>query len=196
MLNFNWINESTIVEGDGRIEIYAPQETDFFCNNGTIGTEGITPQSLCNAPFYYTEVAGDFIMKVKVSHDFKDTYDSASIMVMKDMTYWAKACFELTDFDTHAVVSVVTKEESDDANGCNIDANAVWLQVCRSGHSFAFHYSIDGENYYMMRYFSLPVDEIIKVGLLAQAPLGNGGVRIYENLSIAKKTVKNIRMGK
>lgn len=30
----------------------------------------------------------------------------------------------------------------------------------------------------------------------AQAPVGNGGSRIYENLSIEKKTVKNIRAGK
>ena len=196
MLNFSWINESVISEEDGRIEIVAPNETDFFINNGAIGEEGITPESLCNAPFYYTEVAGDFVMRVKVSHDFKDTYDSASIMVMKDLKYWAKACFELTDFDTHAVVSVVTKEESDDANGCNIDDNTVWLQLCRVDNSFAFHYSTDGENYYMMRFFNLPVDEVVKVGLLAQAPLGSGGKRIYENLTIERKTVKNIRMGK
>jgi regulation of enolase protein 1 (concanavalin A-like superfamily) len=196
MLKFSWINESVISEENGKIEIFAPKETDFFCNNGAIGEEGITPESLCNAPFYYTEVTGDFVMSVKVSHDFKDIYDSASIMVMKDMAYWAKACFELTDFDTHAVVSVVTKEDSDDANGCNIDDNTVWLQVCRVGNSFAFHYSTNGENYYMMRFFNLPVDEVVKVGLLAQAPLGSGGKRIYENLTIERKTVKNIRMGK
>lgn len=196
MYNFNWINESVINKEHNRIEIYAPKETDFFCNNGAIGEEGITPESLCNAPFYYTEVAGNFVMRVKVSHDFNDIYDSASIMVMKDMSYWAKACFELTDFDTHAVVSVVTKEESDDANGCNIEDNTVWLQICRSGTSFAFHYSTDGENYYMMRFFHLPVDEVVKVGLLAQAPLGSGGKRIYEDLLIERKTVKNIRMGR
>lgn len=196
MLHFSWLNESVIKEENNKIEIYAPKETDFFCNHGAIGEEGITPESLCNAPFYYTEVEGDFVMRVKVSHDFKDIYDSASIMVMKDLSYWAKACFELTDFHTHAVVSVVTKEESDDANGCNIDDNTVWLQICRSGTSFAFHYSIDGENYYMMRFFNLPVDEVVKVGLLAQAPLGNGGERIYEDLIIERKTVKNIRMGR
>lgn len=196
MYNFNWINESVINKEHNSIEIYAPKETDFFCNNGAIGEEGITPESLCNAPFYYTEVAGNFVMRVKVSHDFNDIYDSASIMVMKDMSYWAKACFELTDFDTHAVVSVVTKEESDDANGCNIEDNTVWLQICRSGTSFAFHYSTDGENYYMMRFFHLPVDEVVKVGLLAQAPLGSGGKRIYEDLLIERKTVKNIRMGR
>ena len=29
-------------------------------------------------------IEGDFILKVKVSHDFKETHDSASVMVMAD----------------------------------------------------------------------------------------------------------------
>lgn len=37
--------------------------------------------------------------------------------------------------------------------------------------------------------------ESVKVGLLAQAPTGQGGDRIYENLSMESKTVKNIRAG-
>jgi regulation of enolase protein 1 (concanavalin A-like superfamily) len=41
------------------------------------------------------EIEGDFILKVKVSHDFKETYDSASVMVMVD-----------------------------DANGCNLEGNS------------------------------------------------------------------------
>ena len=48
----------------------------------------------------------------------------------------------------------------------------------------------------MMRYFYLPADPVVKVGLLAQAPQGKGGDRIYENLTIERKTVKNIRAGK
>lgn len=47
----------------------------------------------------------------------------------------------------------------------------------------------------MMRFFSLPADRKVKVGLLAQAPTGNGGVRIYEDLTLESKTVKNIRYG-
>ena len=31
--------------------------------------DGILPKSLYNAPYYYTEIEGDFILKVKVSHD-------------------------------------------------------------------------------------------------------------------------------
>ena len=196
IMKFQWLNESTIVKTDDKIEIYAPGKTDFFCGSTDECEEGILPESLCNAPYYYTEVEGDFVLKVKVSHDFKYVYDSASVMVMKNLTCWAKCCYELTDFGTHAAVSVVTKGDSDDANGCNLEGNSTWLQVCRVDNNFAFHYSLDGENFYMMRYFHLPVESVIKVGLLAQAPTGDGGIRTYEHLSIEKKTVKNIRAGK
>ncbi len=135
-------------------------------------------------------------MQAKVSHDFKDTYDSASLMVMVDLKNWAKACFEMTDFGTHAAVSVVTKQgESDDANGCNLDGNTAWLRVCRVDNTFSFHYSTDGEHFFMMRFFSLPAGKKVRAGLLAQAPVGNGGARIYEDLLIENRTVKNIRFG-
>ena len=143
-----------------------------------------------HAPYYYTEVDGDFVLKIKVSHEFKDTYDSASVMVTNGLKCWAKCCFELTDFVTHAAVSMVTKGDSDDANGCNIEGNTAWLQVCRLGKIFALHYSADGKNFYMMRYFHLPVESTVKVGLLAQAPTGDGGIRVYENLSIEKNVIK------
>ena len=195
-MDLHWINEGEIRREGRRIEIYAPAQSDFFYNNGSVNEEGITPESLCNAPFCYTEVSGNFVMRVRVSHDFKDTYDSSSVMVMLDMKTWAKACFEKTDFGTHAAVSVVSRNgECDDANGCNVDGNTVWLQITRVGGSFAFHYSEDGERFYMMRFFNLPAGDTVKVGLLAQAPQGSGGVRVYEDWSIENKTVKNIRFG-
>ena len=195
-MEFKWLNQGEINISGDRIEMIAPPQSDFFCNNGAVSAEGITPESLCNAPFYFTEVTGDFVMQVKVSHDFRDTYDSASVMVMVDLRNWAKACFEKTDFDTRAAVSVVTRNgESDDANGCNIMGNTVWLKVCRAGNSFSFHYSEDRETFYMTRFFNLSAGETVKVGLLAQAPVGNGGVRVYEQLSIENRTVKNIRFG-
>ena len=195
-MEFQWMNQSEIRKEGTRIEIMATPQSDFFCNSGSVSEEGITPESLSNAPFYYTEVEGDFVLQVKVSHAFKDIYDSASVMVMVDMQNWAKACFEKTDFGTHAAVSVVTKRgESDDANGCNLEGNTAWLKVCRVNHTFSFHYSTDGKQFYMMRFFSLPVDQKVKVGLLAQAPTGNGGVRVYEDLMLENKTVKNIRYG-
>lgn len=32
-------------------------------------------------------IENNFILKVKVSHDFKETYDSASVMVMADVSH-------------------------------------------------------------------------------------------------------------
>lgn len=193
---FTWINESRMTVEGSKYTVYAPALTDFFFNNEAQSSGGVTPLSLCNAPFYYTEISGDFVLKVQVSLDFVSTYDSASLMVMSDMRNWAKSCFELTDFGTHAVVSVVARDgETDDANGVTIDEDRIWLRVTRKGNVFAFHYSVDGQQFYMSRVFSMAADERLKVGFLAQAPTGDGGERHYEHLSIEQVTVSNIRSG-
>ncbi len=193
--HFRWLNESKIRFEEHRIVLEAPANSDFFCNHGNASEEGTTPESLTNAPFFYTEAEGDFVMRVKVEHDFKDVYDSASVMVMQDLNVWAKLCLERTDFATNAVVSVVTNQVSDDANGSNLDSKQAWLQIARVGPSFAFHYSVDGIRYDMIRYFTLPVGDTVKVGFVPQAPTGQGGERIYSDFSLEARTVKNIRAG-
>ncbi|MHB1319416.1 MAG: DUF1349 domain-containing protein [Anaerolineae bacterium] len=192
---FQWLNESAARFEGAELVIHAPAQSDYFRHHGAIAEEGITPGSMQNAPFYYTQVQGDLLMRVRVRHAFQDTYDACAIMVMQSDTVWGKACFEQTDFGTHAVVSVVTNGVSDDANGCNIEGDSVWLQVCRVGNSFAFHYSLDGVRFDMMRFFYLPADETIKVGLVAQAPQGGGGDRYFRDLTLTRTTVKNIRAG-
>ena len=192
-MQFEWLNESKIEKKGSRWEIYAPAHTDFFCNSA--GEEGEAAGTLCNAPVYYTQIEGDFVLKVKVSHDCASTYDAAALLVFEDLQNWAKLCFEKTDFGTHAVVSVVTHGQSDDANGCNIAGKSVWLQICRVGDAFAFHYSTDGEHFYMTRFFHFPMKGAAKVGLVAQSPTGTGGIRVFEDLTIEQKTVENIRRG-
>ena len=51
-MNFQWLNESELKKEGEKITIYAPAETDFFCNDGTVSEEGVTPESLHNAPFF------------------------------------------------------------------------------------------------------------------------------------------------
>lgn len=195
-MEFKWMNESTLQEEGGKLTIDAPAQTDFFRSGTEFSSDESAKSVVENAPFYYTEVEGDFVLRVKVSHEFKDVYDAAAIMVMQDETCWAKSCYETSDFGTRAVVSVVTRGDSDDANGCNLEGDSVWLQMCRVGQYFAFHYSVDGERYDMMRYFTLPMDSTVKVGLVAQSPIGSGGPRYFEHLSIEYRTVENMRAGK
>ncbi|GAF66922.1 hypothetical protein BTS2_3828 [Bacillus sp. TS-2] len=192
---FKWLNEGKHTFTGDKMVIIAPPKSDFAYDNEMTSESGELPQSLNNAPYFYTEVEGDFVMSAKVSLTFKDTYDASAIMIHQNEECWAKACFEKTDFNKHAVVSVVRNKMTDDANGNNIERDTVWLQVVRVGRSFSFHYSLDGEIYEMMRVFNLPVTETIKVGLVAQAPIGNGGERYFSEFKLEKKTVKNIRLG-
>lgn len=180
------------VRGD-EIAIYAPAISDHF--NNPIPENGKFTEHQGNAPFFYKGIEGDFVIKTKVRPNFNTTFDAACIMVIQDENTWEKAAFEKSDFGTNAVVSVVTNIISDDANGCNVEADSVWLQVARVGNNFAIHYSMDGEKFYMVRVFYLPVENIVKIGIEAQCPMGEGGHRYFSHLSIENKTIANLRAG-
>ena len=192
--SFKWLNEAKLTKEGDKITIYAEGGTDFF--NNPIPENGVFKAPQKNAHFYYTEVEGDFVARVKVKPNFADIYDAACIMVIEDENMWIKAAFEKSDFDTNAVVSVVTNKVSDDANGCNLDVDSVWLQVARVGQNFSVHYSLDGEKFDMVRLCLLPVGGCIKVGIEAQCPMGQGGNREFEGFTIEKRSVKNLRAGK
>ena len=193
--DFRWLNESGAHFTDDALVLYAPENSDYFFSRYMETDPANTPGISFSAPFFYTKVTGDFVLRAQVSHDFLYTFDASSIMVMHDPLVWAKACFEKTDFGTHAAVSVVTNHISDDANGCNVKGNSLWLQAARVDNAFAFHYSEDGEHFYMMRYFSLPAGPDMMVGFVPQSPIGKGGERVYRNVSLIQKTVKNLRAG-
>lgn len=181
--------ESTLKETENGIVVAATAQSNSFVDPAS-GT------AMVNAPFYYNEVEGNFVFRAKVSLEFVTTYDACVLLAYEHEKLWAKACFEYTDIETHAVVSVMTNQYSDDANGINIDGNQVWLQLARKDHIFAVHYSLDGKNFLMARLTKLPMSEKIKVGISAQSPIGQGGDRYFEFLSLEHKTLDNIRAGK
>ena len=116
-------------------------------------------------------------------------------MVRHDETHWAKICFEATDFGTHAAVSVVTNGVSDDANGADLEIESLWLQIVRQDDLFGLHYSLDGESWRMVRYFALPVPSKVKVGIVAQSPVGPGTTIDFFCFSVEPRRVSNMRAG-
>ncbi|NLX82273.1 MAG: DUF1349 domain-containing protein [Clostridiales bacterium] len=196
MKDFKWINESRLEEKDGVLTIHAPAKTDFFNYGLALNAFGMPDESVSNAPYYYTEVEGDFVLRVKVSLEFMADYDACAILLLKDGLHWGKLCFEQSDFGTKAVVSVVTQVRSDDANGVNVTEKAIWLQAARVGNYFSFHYSRDGERFDMTRLFYMEAGQTLKVGLVAQSPIGDGGPRHFEHFTLERRTVKNLRQGK
>lgn len=184
-----WLNEAEMIKGEISIKIIAPPKTDYFINP----TNG---QAIANAPFYYTEVTGDFVLRAKVQHDFISTYDAAAFIVMDKDDRYAKLCFELTDLNTKAIVSVVTNGVSDDANGPNLDTNTVWMQIARKGQVMSMHYSLDGKKYDMVRLFRLEMNDTVKVGIVSQSPTGEGLTCEFSEIELEKKTLDDIRAGK
>ncbi|MCL2487716.1 MAG: DUF1349 domain-containing protein [Oscillospiraceae bacterium] len=191
---FHWLNESRLTVDGEAFSIYAPPKSEYFNNPVPVNGEFIPP--IVDAPVLYTEIEGDFVMRVRVKPNFLTNYDAACLMVIKDENVWFKGAFEKSDFGTTAVVTVVTNGLSDDANGCNIEGDTVWLQMARVGNNFAVHYSLDGEKFDMVRLCWLPVDATVKAGVEAQSPTGEGGEREFCCLTVEKKTVKDLRAGK
>jgi Uncharacterized conserved protein len=187
--DFKWDNESRIIKQEGStLLLEAHPNKDYFVNPED-GAKTL------NAAYYYKMVTGDFVLRAKVTHEFTSTYDACAFLAMQDDTTWGKLCFEKSDFETNAVVSVVTRGVSDDANSVNIDGKTVWLQMVRKGNIFGLHYSVDGEKFYMVRLFKLDCDDTIKVGLVAQSPTGDGGEFLFENITLENRRVENVRAG-
>lgn len=193
--NFKWVNESSAEYKNGVLTVYASAQTDYF--NSPVKENGFFPNPVANASLYYTELTGDFVFKTKVELEFKNFYDAAALLVYENENVWAKLALENSDLPCRkpAVVSVVTNRISDDCNGPVMDGNSVWFQISRVDDCFAFHYSVDGLEYNMVRVFTLPVGQTVKVGFEAQAPMGEGGNRYYSEISIENKRVENIRAG-
>ncbi|MDR2901247.1 MAG: DUF1349 domain-containing protein [Treponema sp.] len=186
--DFKWDFESKVEINENNLKLTALPHTDYF-------VDPVSGTSIMNAPYYYCETDKDFVLNTKATREFVSTYDACALLVISDETHWVKLCFEFSDFGTHAVVSVITNGVSDDANGVDIEGDTVYLQIVKRGGLFALHYSLDGNNYRMVRLCKLPVNNTVKVGFVAQSPRGEGGDCFYEDIQLDFKSVNDLRKG-
>ena len=187
---FQWMNSPHSFElKNGRLFINPGDTTDFFndpASDATVGT----------APMLYKEMKGDFVATALVKPNFKDIWNACALMVYVDSLNWGKFCFENSDATGVSIVSVVTKDRSDDSNGPIInDASEVWMKVARKGKLFGFYWSLDGINYKMARLFSLPVSEVVRIGMVAQCPAGKNVEHEFSYFSLEGRAIEDMRKG-
>ena len=109
---------------------------------------------------------------------------------------WAKLAFEFSPAGRPPIVSVVTKDTSDDAHGPDIDAQQVYLRVYWDGTVFAFHYSLDGKSWSLVRLFALAVGECTPtIELTAQSPIGEGCLVSFGDVYWKAETLSDLRDG-
>jgi len=120
-----------------------------------------------NAPMVLFAPEGDFTFKAKVSAQLVDVYDVAALVAYGDDKHWAKLCFENSALQEATVVTVVTRERSDDANSETVASPFVYLAIARKGNEYSMHFSRDGQQWRLARHFQLPPELKLRLGFAA-----------------------------
>lgn len=172
----------------GVLTASAGPHTDLF-----VSPAGAPPT--LNAPRLLGPISGDFMLSARVTVDFQATFDAGTLLVWRDEQTWGKLCFEFSPRRMPMVVSVVTRGKSDDANGFTHNSNSIWLRVSRMGEAFAFHASLDGVTWELIRHFALDAGVSPLVGFVAQSPTGAGCRVTFADIRFVTALLGDIRSG-
>jgi len=190
--NLQWKNDPVDwhVGPDDSLGITAGAKTDWF-----VEPAGSTLVST-NAPVaLFTPPDEHFLLSANVTVNFASAFDAGVLMLYEREDLWAKLCFEYSPQKQPMIVSVVTRGLSDDCNSTVIDGNAVFLRVARMGRTFAFHYSLDGTYWNLVRYFTLGNVENLRIGFEAQSPTGEGCNVVFSEIAYRSDLLKELRTG-
>ena len=141
--------------------------------------------------------AGDFTLAARVRVESGSMYDAGMLLLHAHERHWAKLCLEYSPQLRPTAVTVVTRGVSDDCNSFEVDGDTLWLRITRSGAAWAFHASTDGSWWRLLRYFALGGDpaELVRVGFLAQSPIGPGCTATFDHISFQPGAPENLRDG-
>ncbi len=89
---------------------------------------------------------------------------------------------------------MVTKGVSDDCNSLVVTGPA-YMRVSRLEQAYAFHFSEDGKDWNLIRYFRLEDNANAQMGFLAQSPTGNGCTVSFQDIQFDEKLFADIRSG-
>lgn len=179
----NWLLDET-----GALSITAGERTDWFVDPGGA-------VNILNAPALLTPVQRPCMLKAFVHSASAATFDAGVLAIYQGADQWAKLCLELSPQKQVTIVSVVTKGTSDDCNSVPINGESVHLRVSVLEKAFAFHYSVDGTVWNLVRYFTLDSSDTLEIGFLSQSPIGEGCTATFTDISYLPEKLADIRSG-
>jgi uncharacterized protein len=190
-LGLEWEIEPASWHVDGRaLEVVAAGPTDNFVDpaGSVVALNGA--RALAVAP------RTDWQFSARVAVDFRADYDAGVLLLWSDERHFAKLCFERSPRGEAMVVSVVTRELSDDANAWIVDAGAVWLRISSvTDGVYAFHARGEDSPWDLVRYFALLGGGPMKYGVAAQAPVGTGCTVTFTQLAFSETRLQGLRDG-
>jgi regulation of enolase protein 1 (concanavalin A-like superfamily) len=187
-LRWQGIPQNWSADSDSNLSITAGRKTDWFLDPG--GSVNVL-----NAPALLATVDQPCMLKALVTSGAAATFDAAVLTVYQADDQWAKLCFELSPQGQLMIVSVVTKGTSDDCNSIPVNGSSVYLRLSVLEKAYAFHYSLDGKLWNMVRYFTLGERQRVEIGFLSQSPTGEGCTAIFSEIALIFETLSDIRSG-
>ena len=137
----------------------------------------------------------DFTFAARVTVGFASTFDAGVLLLYLSERRWAKLCYEFSPQRKPTAVTVVTRGTSDDSNSFETAGGPLWLRITRSGRVWAFHASVDGAYWQLLRYFTLGEASGARVGFLAQSPTGVGCTAILDSVTYKSGAPADLRDG-
>jgi regulation of enolase protein 1 (concanavalin A-like superfamily) len=185
-----WLDEAgTARYESAALHMEAGPQTDWF-------NDPSSPTRIRNAPALVCHMTGDFQLRATVNPQLVADFDAGVLFIHRGPDDYAKFCFERSPQGLNTIVSVVTRETSDDSNGAAVDGDTVDMRIARVGTTYAFHASRDGVTWDLIRLFSLrPGAGPTSVGFLAQSPTGSGCVVRFTNVAYTTDTLTDFRNG-
>jgi regulation of enolase protein 1 (concanavalin A-like superfamily) len=177
------------IESDGSLTILAGPDTDYFHDPSTGKRTASAPCALM------TIEEPSFILSTRASMIASETFDAAVLFIRVSDDIWAKLCLENSPAGKPTIVSVVTRDLSDDCNSVTLARSDVWLRVAKAPNTVAFHYSLDARYWHLVRYFSLGFLDTVQVGFVAQSPLGRGSQARFSDFAYRSGELGNLRDG-
>ena len=173
---------------NNKLVITAGPKTDMFRDpNVAYNTD--------NAPKLLFKADNDFVLTATVEHSFTSKWDGGAIVIKQDSLNWIKFCFEKDYTGRRRVVSVVTKNISDDCNSVEIKANKVFYKLAKADNVITLYYSTDGTKWFLIRHLQFDTTNGFKVGFLAQSPTGKECEVKFSNITYKAKKITDPYIG-
>src|SRR6476646_1495850 len=164
--------------------IVAGEKTDMFRDpNVTYNTD--------NAPKLLFRPDHDFVLIVTIEHSFSSKWDGGAIVLKQDSLNWIKFCFEKDYTGAKRVVSVVTKNISDDCNSVELKTNKVYYKLAKADNVITLYYSLDRKKWFLIRHLQFDTDKHFTLGFLAQSPMGKKCEVKFSDISYQAKKIKD-----
>lgn len=148
-----------------------------------------------NAPKLLFRADENFVLSASIEHAFTNKWDGGAIVIKSDSLNWIKFCFEKDYTGARRVVSVVTKNISDDCNSVEINSNKVYYKVAKADNVITLYYSTNGLKWFLVRHFQFDLKSSFTVGFLAQSPTGKKCSVKFSNIKYLIKKIKDPYIG-